>query len=46
MVKFIFTSILGTFVFSENYKLLDGLLFKDKEQYKEKGKYEENMKRN
>ena len=37
-VKFIFSNILGSFVFSQNYKLLDGLLFKDIAQYKDKKK--------
>jgi len=42
-VKFIFSNILGSFVFSQNYKLLDGLLFKDIAQYKDKKKYEEKL---
>ena len=43
MPKFIFSNIIGSFVFSENYKLLDGLLFKDTEQYKDKKAYEEKL---
>jgi len=42
-VKFIFSNILGSFVFSQNYKLLDGLLFKDIEQFKDKKKHEEKL---
>ena len=44
MPKFIFSSIIGSFVFNENYTLVDGLLFKDIEQYKNKKEYEEKLK--
>lgn len=44
MSKFIFSNIIGSFVFNENYKLIDGLLFKDIEQYKGKREYEEKLK--
>ncbi|MFH0867988.1 MAG: hypothetical protein V1831_01630 [Candidatus Woesearchaeota archaeon] len=40
MPKFIFSNIVGSFVFSENHKLMDGLLFKDIEQYKGREEYE------
>ncbi len=43
MSKFIFSNIIGSFVFNENYSLVDGLLFKDIEQYKEKNIYEEKL---
>ena len=43
MPKFIFSNIIGSFVFSDNYKLVDGLLFKDIEQYKDKKVYEEKL---
>ena len=39
--KFIFTNIIGTFVFNQNYKIIDGLLFKDIEGYKNKAEHEE-----
>ncbi|MBW2976609.1 hypothetical protein KY347_04140 [Candidatus Woesearchaeota archaeon] len=41
--KFIFSNVIGSFVFSEKYKLIDGLLFKDIEQYKNKKTYEEKL---
>ena len=44
MPKFIFSNIMGSFVFNENYKLVDGLLFEDIEQYKNKKEYEEKLK--
>jgi len=40
MTKIIFSNVIGTFVFNENYKLVDGLLFKDLNQYKNKKEYE------
>jgi len=40
MAKFLFSNIIGSFVFSENYKIIDGLLFKDIDQYKNKKVYE------
>src|SRR3989338_7438755 len=43
MAKFIFSNVIGSFVFSENYKLVDELLFKDTEQYREKAIYEEKL---
>jgi len=43
MSKFIFSNIIGTFVFNESYKLVDGLLFKDISQYKNKKIYEEKL---
>ena len=44
MPKFIFSNIIGSFVFDGNCKLIDGLLFKDFEQYKSKKEYEEKLK--
>ena len=44
MPKFIFSNIMGSFVFNENYTLADGLLFKDIEQYKNKKEHEEKLK--
>lgn len=44
MSKFIFSNIIGSFVFNENCTLVDGLLFKDIEQYKNKKVYEEKLK--
>jgi len=43
MTKFIFSNIIGTFVFNESYKLVDGLLFKDINQFKNKKEYEEKL---
>ena len=43
MSKFIFSNIVGTFIFNENYTLMDGLLFKDIEQYKNKKVYEDKL---
>jgi len=43
MPKFIFTNLIGSFVFSESHKLIDGLLFKDIQQYKAKEEYEEKL---
>jgi len=43
MAKFIFSNLIGGFVFNENYKLVDGLLFKDIGQYKNKKEYEEKL---
>ena len=43
MSKFIFSNVIGTFVFDEKYKLADGLLFKDIKQYKNKKEYEEKL---
>jgi len=45
MVKFIFSNIIGTFVFNESYKLVDGLLSKNLQQYKNKKVYEEKLKK-
>lgn len=44
MARFIFTSILGTFVFNQNYKLVDGLLFKNIEQFNNKKEHEDKLK--
>jgi hypothetical protein len=44
MPKFIFTNVIGTFAFNENYKAVEGILFKSIENYKEKEKYEEKLK--
>ena len=44
MPKFLFSNIIGSFVFDESYKPVDGLLFKDIEQYKNKKEYEEKLK--
>ncbi len=43
MAKFIFSNIIGSFVFDENHKLLDEMLFKDIGQYKDKKAYEEKL---
>ena len=43
MPKFIFSNVIGSFVFDENHKLVDGLLFKDIEQYKNKEEYEDKL---
>lgn len=42
--KFIFTSVLGTFAFADNHKLIDGLLFRDIGQYNEKKIYEDKLR--
>ena len=39
--KYIFTNVIGTFIFNEHFSILDKKLFKDSEQYKDKGKFEE-----
>ncbi|MEK6949763.1 MAG: hypothetical protein AABX34_06065 [Nanoarchaeota archaeon] len=44
MPKFIFSNIIGSFVFNENYKIIDEILFKDIEQYSNKSVYEEKLK--
>jgi len=38
--KYIFTNVIGTFVFNEHFNLLDKKMFKNSEQYKDKGKIE------
>jgi len=43
MTKFIFSNVIGSFVYNEGYNLVDGLLFKDIEQYKNKKKYDEKL---
>ncbi len=43
MPKFIFSNIIGSFVFNDNYKLVDGLLFKDTGQFKDKKTYEDKL---
>ena len=45
MAKFVFSNVIGSFVFDENYKLVDGLLFKNLQQYKNKKVYEEKLKK-
>ena len=45
MTKFIFSNIIGTFVFNDSYKLVDVLLFKNLQQYKNKKVYEEKLKK-
>ncbi|MBI2208384.1 hypothetical protein HYU50_02715 [Candidatus Woesearchaeota archaeon] len=42
--KFIFTNILGSYVFTENYKAVEEILFKDIGQFKEKGIYEDKLR--
>ena len=42
--KFIFTNVSGSFVFTENHKAVEEILFKDIEQYKEKGIYEDKLR--
>ena len=44
MAKFLFSNVIGSFVFDENYKLVDGLLFKDIEHYKNKKEFEEKLR--
>ncbi|HJN57102.1 MAG: NOP5/NOP56 family protein [Candidatus Woesearchaeota archaeon] len=41
--NYIFTNVIGTFIFNEKYKITDGLLFKDIEHYKNKKIYEEKL---
>ena len=41
--KFIFSNIIGCFVFDENYRIIDEILFKDIEQYSNKSIYEEKL---
>ena len=43
MAKLIFSNVIGSFVFNENCKLVDGLLFKDIEHYNNKDEYEEKL---
>lgn len=43
MAKLMFSNVIGSFVFNENCKLVDGLLFKDIEQYNNKDEYEEKL---
>jgi len=43
MAKFIFSNLIGGFVFDEYYQLVDGLLFKNIEQYKNKKEYESKL---
>jgi len=38
--KFIFTNVIGSFVFNENYNPVDAVLFKDFEQFKDKKEFE------
>jgi nucleolar protein 56 len=44
MNKFIFTNAIGTFVFTENHKPVEGIIFKDLEHYKNKKQHEEKLK--
>jgi nucleolar protein 56 len=44
MPNFIFSNVIGSFIFSESYKLVDGLLFKDVEHYINKKEYEEKLR--
>lgn len=41
--NYIFTNVIGTFIFNEKYKIIGGLLFKDIEQYKDKKIYEDKL---
>lgn len=43
MNKFIFSNIIGSFVFNENYNVIDEILFNDIEQYSNKSNYEEKL---
>src|SRR3989338_6393095 len=43
MAKFIFTNMLGSFVFDENCSVIDQALFKDIDQYKNKKQYQEKL---
>ncbi len=44
MPKFIFSNIIGSFVFNGNYRLIDGRLFDNIEQYKNKEEVEQKLK--
>tara|TARA_Y100000310_G_scaffold47186_1_gene43787 strand:- start:15595 stop:16551 length:957 start_codon:yes stop_codon:yes gene_type:complete len=44
MAKFIFSNVIGSFVFDDKGELVDGLLFKDLDQFREKSKFEEKLK--
>ena len=44
MQHYIFTNLLGTFIFDENFKLIDKILFQNIEQYKIKDAAEEKLK--
>ena len=46
MVKFIFSNIIGAFVFNESWDIIDSILFKDIEQYNDKKSYEEKLRKN
>ena len=44
MAKFLFSNVIGAFVFNENYKIIDEILFNDIEQYSNKSAYEEKLR--
>lgn len=44
MAKFIFSNIVGSFVFDENSKIIDKVLFNDVEQYKDRIGYGEKLR--
>ncbi len=44
MAKFIFSNVIGTFVFDEHGKAIDSILFKDAEQFINKSAHEEKLK--
>ena len=43
MAKFLFSNVIGSFVFDEKYKIVEEVLFKDLGQYKDKGSYEKKL---
>ena len=44
MTKFIFSNIIGAFVFNESGNILDSVLFKDIEQYNDRKSFEEKLR--
>jgi len=44
MVKYIFSNLIGSFVFDDKLKIVDKILFKNLEEYKNKDKFEEKLK--
>ncbi len=44
MAKYVFSNVIGSFVFDEKFKLADKVLFKDLSQYKNKKNSEEKLK--
>ena len=44
MTEYIFSNLIGSFVFDDKLKLVDKILFKNLEEYKNKDKFEEKLK--